>query len=407
MMFWKYYSSIVVMVDEKKLVLAYSGGLDTSAVLLYLRKKGFDVIAFCADIGQDEDFDDVRERAIMFGASEVIIEDMKEEFARDFIFPMLRAKPDYEGYLLGTAIARPLIAKRQVEIARAKGARAVAHGATGKGNDQVRFELTYMALAPELKIIAPWREWNFKSRKDLVDFIRSEGFEVDYSEKQYSVDENLMHTSFEGGIIEDVTKPYPDSIFKKVIPPEKVSRDGDEVEIEFERGNPVALNGKKLPPHILIDELNKIGGMNGIGIRDIVETRINGLKSRGIYETPGVEVILFAKKALEDICLDWNTRKLVSMLSLQYSELVYFGMWFSSERELLQSFFDKVSERINGKVKLRLYKGNMRVMSRVSDKSIYKGDMVSFETSGIFEGVSIPGWAEGFIRTLGLRFLRR
>ncbi|MDT7907685.1 MAG: argininosuccinate synthase [Candidatus Calescibacterium sp.] len=383
-----------------KVVLAYSGGLDTSAILVYLRKKGFDVIAFCANIGQDEDFDLVKKRALELGATKVIVEDLREEFAKNYIFPMLRANPEYEGYLLGTSIARPVIAKRQVEIAIEEKADAVAHGATGKGNDQIRFELTYMKFAPHLKIIAPWREWEFKSRKDLVDFLRKEGFNVSYEEKLYSIDENLMHTSFEGGLIEDISKPYPDNIFKKVIPPEKANDNGEEVEIEFERGDPVAVNGERLSCAQIIQKLNEIGGRNGIGIRDVVETRANGMKSRGIYETPGVECILFAKKALEGICLDGNVRKIASMLSPIYSELVYKGLWFSPEREILQVLFDKISERINGKVRLKLYKGNFRILSRESPNSLYKKEAVSFETTG-----DMVKWAEGFIRTLGLRFL--
>lgn len=384
----------------RKVVLAYSGGLDTSAVLIYLKDKGFDVVAFCADIGQDEDFDLVRKRASQFGASKVIVEDLKEEFVKNYIFRILKANVEYEGYLLGTSIARPVIAKRQVDVALQEGADSVAHGATGKGNDQIRFELAYMKLAPQLKIIAPWREWNFQSRKDLVDYIRSKGFDVSYEEKQYSVDENIMHTSFEGGIIEDIQKPYPLHIFKKVVPPEKAYDKGEEIEIDFEKGEPVALNGKNLSPVEILTELNKIGGRNGIGIRDIIETRANGIKSRGIYETPGFEILLFAKKNLEAITIDGNVRKLIPLLSPIYSELVYKGFWFSDERELLQLFFDKVCERITGKIKLFLYKGNIRILSRSSSNSLYVKDVVSFETSG-----DISKWAEGFIRTLGIRFL--
>ncbi len=385
-----------------KVVLAYSGGLDTSAVLLYLKDKGFDVIAFCADIGQEEDFDLVKKRALQFGASKVIVEDLKEEFVRNYIFKMLKANAEYEGYLLGTSIARPVIAKRQVEIAIREKADFVAHGATGKGNDQIRFELAYMKLAPHLKIIAPWREWSFQSRKDLVDFIRTKGFDVSYEEKQYSVDENIMHTSFEGGIIEDIQKPYPLHIFRKVVPPEKADEKGEEIELDFENGEPIALDGKKLSPVEILIELNKIGGRNGIGIRDVVETRANGIKSRGIYETPGFEILLFAKKNLEAITIDGNVRKLISLLSPIYSELVYKGFWFSEEREVLQTLFDKACEKITGKIKLFLYKGNIRILSRSSPNSVYKKDIVSFETSG-----DIVRWAEGFIRTLGLRFLVR
>lgn len=385
-----------------KVVLAYSGGLDTSAVLLYLKDKGFDVIAFCADIGQEEDFDLVKKRALQFGASKVIVEDLKEEFVRNYIFKMLKANAEYEGYLLGTSIARPVIAKRQVEIAIREKADFVAHGATGKGNDQIRFELAYMKLAPHLKIIAPWREWSFQSRKDLVDFIRTKGFDVSYEEKQYSVDENIMHTSFEGGIIEDIQKPYPLHIFRKVVPPEKADEKGEEIELDFENAEPIALDGKKLSPVEILIELNKIGGRNGIGIRDVVETRANGIKSRGIYETPGFEILLFAKKNLEAITIDGNVRKLISLLSPIYSELVYKGFWFSEEREVLQTLFDKACEKITGKIKLFLYKGNIRILSRSSPNSVYKKDIVSFETSG-----DIVRWAEGFIRTLGLRFLVR
>lgn len=386
----------------KRVVLAYSGGLDTSAVLVYLRERGFEVIAFCADIGQNEDFEFVRKRALELGASKFIIEDLKEEFVKNYVFKMLKANAEYEGYLLGTSIARPAIAKRQVEIALAENAQFVAHGATGKGNDQIRFELAYMKLAPHLRIIAPWREWSFQSRKDLVDYIRAKGFEVNYEEKQYSVDENIMHTSFEGGIIEDIEKPYPIEIFKKVVPPEKANDRGEEVEIEFENSEPVALNGRRMSPAELLQRLNEMGGRNGIGIRDIVETRANGLKSRGIYETPGYEILMFAKKNLESIILDGNVRRLMALLSPIYSELVYKGFWFSDEREVLQAFFDKATERVEGKIRLLLYKGNIRVLSRFSRNSAYRQDLVSFETGG-----DISRWAEGFIRTLGLRFLTR
>jgi len=386
----------------RKVVLAYSGGLDTSAVLVYLKEKGYYVIAFCADIGQEEDFDEIRKRALEFGADEVIVEDLKDEFARDFIFPMLKANPSYEGYLLGTAIARPLIAKRQVEIAIEKKAEFVAHGATGKGNDQIRFELTYMALAPHLKIIAPWREWAFSSRTDLIKYLKSKGFEVNAEEKKYSIDENLMHTSFEGGIIEDISEEYPDDIFKKVVPPSKAQDKEEFVEIGFKKGIPVSVNGEVLPPHEVISVLNKIGGRCGVGIRDVVETRVNGMKSRGIYETPGVELILKAKSSLEGICLPGALRRIMDILSPIYSELVYKGLWFSEEREALQAFFDKAVEKVEGKVKLKLYKGNVKVISRTSPYSIYTKEAVSFETSG-----DMVKWAEGFIRTMGLRFLLR
>lgn len=385
-----------------KVVLAYSGGLDTSAALVYLKKKGFDVIAFCADIGQEEDFETVKKRALEFGASDVIVDDLREEFAKNYVFKILKANAEYEGYLLGTSIARPVIAKRQVEIALKYKADALAHGATGKGNDQIRFELAYMKLAPHLKILAPWREWEFRSRKDLVNYLKSNGFDISYEEKQYSVDENLMHTSFEGGIIEDIQKPYPTEIFKKVLPPEKANEKGEEVEIEFENGEPIAVNGEKLSPAKILSTLNQIGGRNGIGIRDIVETRANGVKSRGIYETPGFEIILFAKKNLESITVDGNVRKLMNVLSPIYSELVYKGLWFSDEREIMQTFFDKISEKISGKIKLFLYKGNIRILSRYSPYSLYRKDIVSFETGG-----DISSWAEGFIRTMGIRFLLR
>lgn len=385
----------------KKVVLAYSGGLDTSAALVYLKEKGFDVVAFCADVGQDENFEAVRRRALELGADKIIVEDLRDEFVKKYVFKMLKANAEYEGYLLGTSIARPAIAKRQVEIAVKEGAEFVAHGATGKGNDQIRFELAYMKLAPHIKILAPWREWSFQSRKDLVEYLRRKGFNLSYEEKQYSVDENIMHTSFEGGIIEDIEKPYPLSIFKKVVPPEFANEKGEEVEIEFESSEPVVLNGVRMSPSELLLELNKIGGRNGIGIRDIVETRANGIKSRGIYETPGYEIILFAKRSLEAIVIDGNVRKLMAVLSPIYSELVYKGFWFSDEMELLQAFYDKATEKVTGKVRLFLYKGNIRILSRSSIYSSYRKSVVSFETGG----GDISAWAEGFIKTLGIRFL--
>lgn len=386
----------------KKIVLAYSGGLDTSVILKWLKETyKADVIAFAADLGQGEELDTIEERAKKTGAVKVYIDDLKEEFVRDFVFPMLRGNAIYEtGYLLGTSIARPLIAKRQIEIAKKEKAEYIAHGATGKGNDQVRFELTAYALMPNVKIIAPWREWDFKSRTDLINYAKKHKIPVPVTkDKPYSSDRNLLHISYEGGILEDITKEPPEDIFQITVSPEKAPDKPEYIEIEFKAGDPVAINGKKMKPHILLDTLNKIGGRNGIGRDDIVENRFVGMKSRGVYETPGGTIIHKARRALEAITLDREVLRIKDSLMPKYAELVYYGFWFSPERELLQQFIDTASKNVEGKVRLKLYKGNVIIAGRESKKSLYMEKMATFEKDDVYNQKD----AEGFIKLNALR----
>ena len=384
-----------------RVALAYSGGLDTSAILAWLCEKGYDVYCYVADIGQKEDFELIRERALKLGAKEVFVEDLKDEFAKDFIFPMLKADPDYEGYLLGTAIARPLIALGQVRYAERVNADALCHGATGKGNDQVRFELAYSYLAPHMQIISPWRDEEFlkrfSGRQDLAKYLKSLGVEVGEKKTAYSVDENMYHTSWEGGEIEDIEKELPWNVLKRVVPPFKAKDEPEYVELEFEGGEVKKVNGRELSPKEVILKLNEIAGRNGIGIADVVETRINGLKSRGIYETPAGTLIVQAKKFLEGVCLDGELIRILREISPYYSTLIYRGLWFSPERKALQKFIDEINSHVNGKIKVKLYKGNVFPAGRWGRK--YERELVSFEGIG-----DIVRWAEGFIRTLGLRF---
>jgi len=386
----------------EKVVLAYSGGLDTSVILKWIRKTyDCEVITMTADLGQQEELDGIEDKALATGASKAFVLDLREEFARDFIFPMMRSGATYEGrYLMGTSIARPLIAKGQIEIARREDAQAVAHGATGKGNDQVRFELTVMALAPELQTIAPWREWDFKSRTDLVHFAEENGIPVPVTkEKPYSSDRNLLHLSFEGGELEDPwNEPGPQS-YQLAVPPEKAPDAPQVVTIDFERGDPVAVDGEKLSPAALIAKLNAIGGAHGVGRVDMVENRLVGMKSRGVYETPGGSIIHAAHRDLEGICLDREVMHLRDGLLPRYAEMVYYGFWYSPEREALQALIDKAQERVSGAVRLKLYKGGVYPLGRKSPNSLYNANLATFEEDSVYNQAD----AEGFIRLLGLR----
>jgi len=386
----------------KKIVLAYSGGLDTSVILHWLKKTyKAEIIAFAADLGQGEELDTVKDRALKTGASKVYIDDLREEFVRDYVFPMLRGNAVYEtGYLLGTSIARPLIAKRQIEIAKKEKADAIAHGATGKGNDQVRFELTAYALNPKIEIIAPWRIWNFKSRTDLIDYATKHKIPVPVTKsKPYSSDRNLFHISYEGGILEDLWSEPIEDIFQITQSPEKAPDKPEYIEIEFKNGDPIAVNGKKLKPHILLDTLNKLGGKHGIGRDDIVENRFVGMKSRGVYETPGGTILHKARRALEAITLDREVLRLKDSLMPKYAEMIYYGFWFSPERQLMQTFIDEASKNVEGVVRLKLYKGNVILAGRKSPKSLYMEKMATFEKDTVYNQQD----ADGFIKLNALR----
>ena len=386
----------------RKVVLAYSGGLDTSVILRWLIETyKCEVVAYCADLGQGEELIPVREKALRTGASAVHIKDLREEFVRDFIFPMLRASAVYEGvYLMGTSIARPLIAKAQVEVARAAGADAVSHGATGKGNDQVRFELTDAALAPELTVIAPWREWDLNSRTALMEFARRHDIPVPVTaERPYSTDRNLFHISFEGGILEDPWAEPPPKMFLLSNSPEAAPDVPIYVEIDFERGNPLAVDGDPLGPVALLERVNRLGGEHGIGRVDLVENRYVGMKSRGVYETPGGTILHAAHRALESITLDREALHLRDSLVPRYAEMVYYGFWFSPERTALQRLMDDIQEDVTGTVRLKLYKGNVMVAGRKSPRSLYRTDYVTFEADRVYRQKD----AEGFINLNALR----
>ncbi len=390
----------------KKVVLAYSGGLDTSVVLRWLLETyGCEVIAFCADLGQGEELDGVAEKAKRLGATKVYVEDLREEFVRDFVFPMLRAHAFYEGgYLLGTSIARPLIAKRQVEIAQGEGADTVAHGATGKGNDQVRFELTYAALAPHLRVLAPWRVWDLHSRSDLIAYAEKHGIPVAATrEKPYSMDRNLLHLSYEGGILEDPWQEPFEDMFLLTVAPERAPDRPEYVEIDFEAGDPVAVNGERLSPALLLARLNELAGQNGIGRVDLVENRYVGMKSRGVYETPGGTLLHVAHGALESLTLDREVMHLRDSLIPRYAEMVYYGYWFSPEREMLQAALDVSQKTVSGTVRLKLYKGNCTVVGRKSDCSLYDPALATFEEGEGYRQAD----AEGFIRLHSLRLRLR
>ena len=393
--------------QKMKVVLAYSGGLDTSVMVRWLLENyDCEVIGFIADLGQEEDVEAVRLKALKTGAVRAHVADLKEEFVRDYVFPMLRANAVYEGgYLLGTSIARPLIAKKQIEVALKEGADVVAHGATGKGNDQVRFELTYYAFKPDIKVIAPWRTWEFKSRTDLITYAQKRGIAVPVSKaKPYSSDRNLFHISYEGGILEDPWREPPKDIFVMTRDPQEAPNTPAYVEIGYEKGNPASLNGSYLSPAKMLLKLNRIAGENGIGRADIVENRFVGMKSRGVYETPGGTILHVAHKAIEGLTMDRELMHLRDSLVSRYAELVYYGFWFSPEREALQKLIDESQTAVTGLVRLKLYKGNCTVVGRKSPKSLFHKDYATFEKDAVYNQQD----AEGFIRLNALRLkLRR
>jgi len=396
--------------EIKKVVLAYSGGLDTSVILHWLREEyDCEVVTFTADIGQGSELEPVRRKAESLGIKEIFIDDLREEFVRDFVFPMFRSNTIYEGkYLLGTSIARPLIAKRQMEIAKQTSADAVSHGATGKGNDQVRFELGYFSFDPAIKIIAPWREWDLNSRTKLLDYARKRQIEIPdgkENEPPYSMDANLLHVSYEGKSLEDPWQQYQDDMFRMTISPEKAPDKPTIVEIEFEKGDPVAINGKKLSPANLLAELNKLGGENGIGRIDIVENRYVGMKARGVYETPGGTLLLEAHRAIESITLDREAAHLKDEIMPRYASMIYNGYWWSPERKMLQSLIDESQKNVSGTVALKLYKGSVNTVGRKSKNSIYSMEHVTFEADDVYDQKD----AEGFIKlnALRLRLARR
>jgi len=390
--------------DVKKVVLAYSGGLDTSVILRWLRDAyGCEVVTFTADIGQREEVEPARAKAEMLGVREIFVEDLREEFVRDYVFPMFRANALYEGsYLLGTSIARPLIAKRQIEIARAVGADAVCHGATGKGNDQVRFELGYYALEPDIRIIAPWREWDLNSRAKLIDYARAHQIPVPTDkegEAPYSMDANLLHISYEGKVLEDPWADYPEDMFRMTVSPQAAPDQPTIVSIDFERGDAVAVDGERLSPASLLDRLNQIAGANGVGRIDLVENRFVGMKSRGVYETPGGTVLLAAHRAVESLTLDRGAAHLKDELMPRYAELIYNGFWFSPERRALQALIDETQGTVTGTARLKLYKGNVMVAGRRAPKSLYDQDIATFEADKVYDQRD----AEGFIKLNALR----
>jgi len=388
----------------KRVVLAYSGGLDTSIILKWIQETyKAELVTFTADLGQGEELEPARKKAEMLGAKKIYVEDLREEFVRDFVMPMFRANTLYEGcYLLGTSIARPLIAKRQIEIAEETGADAVAHGATGKGNDQVRFELTYYALKPDIKIVAPWREWNLGSRTDLIEYAEKHQIPIakdKRGEAPFSVDANLLHISAEGKVLEDPWDEPPPYVYSRTVSPEDAPDAPTVVEIEFEQGDPVAVDGKRLSPAALLTRLNELGGQNGIGRLDLVENRFVGMKSRGVYETPGGTIWHTAHRAVESITLDRGQAHLKDELMPRYAELIYNGFWFSPERRMLQAAIDDSQKRVNGTARLKLYKGNVTVIGRKSPNSLYRLDYVTFEKDSVYNQKD----AEGFIKLNALR----
>lgn len=389
--------------NAKKIVLAYSGGLDTSIILKWLKEEyGADeVIAFTADVGQGDELDGLEEKALKTGASKLYIRNLQEEFVKDFVFPAIRANAIYEGqYLLGTSLARPVIAKHMVEIARAEGADAVAHGATGKGNDQVRFELTTMALDKDLMTIAPWRQWNLTSRTDLINFAEKHGIPIPVTKaKPYSTDRNLLHISFEGGILEDPWAEPGEDMFVLSVSPEKAPDKATYIEIEFEKGDAVAVDDQKMSPAQLLAHLNKLGGQNGVGRIDLVESRYVGMKCRGVYETPGGTILHIAHRNMETLTLDREAMNVKDSLMPRYAAMVYNGFWYAPEREAIQALVDQTQEKVSGVVRLKLYKGNCSVVGRKSPYSLYHDAYATFETDGVYDQSD----ATGFIHCLGLR----
>jgi len=388
----------------RKIVLAYSGGLDTSVILRWLQETyRCEVVTFTADLGQGEELEPARKKAELLGVREIFIDDLREEFVRDFVFPMFRANALYEGqYLLGTSIARPLIAKRQIEIARQTGADAVAHGATGKGNDQVRFELSYYALAPDIKVIAPWREWDLTSRTHLIDYADRHQIPLardKRGEAPFSVDANLLHISAEGKVLEDPWVEPEEYVYSRTVAPEEAPDQPQYVEIDFVRGDPVAVDGEALSPAALLTRLNELGGRHGIGRLDLVENRFVGMKSRGVYETPGGTILHAAHRGVESLTLDGGAMHLKDELMPRYAELIYNGFWFAPEREMLQALIDKSQERVEGRVRLKLYKGLARVVGRQSPNSLYSLPHVTFEEDDVYDQRD----AEGFIKLNALR----
>ncbi len=387
-----------------KVVLAYSGGLDTSVILKWLQEEyNCEVITFTADLGQGEELEPARAKAAKLGVKQIFIEDLREEFVRDYVFPMFRANALYEGvYLLGTSIARPLIAKKQIEIAKMVGADAVCHGATGKGNDQVRFELGYYANKPDIKVIAPWREWNLTSRSKLIAYAEKHDIPIakdKRGEAPYSVDANLLHTSSEGKVLEDPSQPAPEYVYQRTVSPENAPDKPEFIDIEFKNGDAVGIDGQKLSPATILTKLNEIGGRNGIGRLDLVENRFVGMKSRGVYETPGGTILLTAHRAIESLTLDREAAHLKDEIMPRYASLIYNGFWFSPEREMLQALIDKSQENVEGSVTLKLYKGSVFVMGRKSARSLYSEAHVTFEEDSVYDQRD----AAGFIKLNALR----
>ena len=394
------------MSKKNKIVLAYSGGLDTSIILKWLIKEyDAEIIAYVADLGQGEDLEEVYNKALKTGASKVYVEDLREEFVKDFVFPAIKSNAVYEGvYLLGTSLARPLIAKRHIEIAEQEGAFAVSHGATGKGNDQVRFELTFYALNPGIQIIAPWREWKFKSRSDLLKFAEENGIDTGITaDKPYSCDRNLLHISYEGGILEDPWAEPPESMFEMTVSPEKAPDKPTYIEIEFSKGEPVAINGKKLSPVEILANLNNLAGKNAVGRVDLVENRFVGMKSRGVYETPGGTVLHVAHRAMESLTIDREVMHLKDSLVPKIAELIYYGLWYSPEMEMLMAAVEDSQKNVDGIVRLKIYKGNTIVVGRKSDKSLYSEELATFEEDEVYNQAD----ATGFIKLNALRLKMR
>ena len=397
------------MSKAKKVVLAYSGGLDTSIILKWLQEeKGCEVVTFTADLGQGEELEPARRKAEAAGVKEIFIDDLREEFVRDFVFPMFRANALYEGlYLLGTSIARPLISKRQIEIAHQVGADAVCHGATGKGNDQVRFELGYYALDPEIKVIAPWREWDLNSRNKLIEYAEKHNIEIakdKRGEAPFSVDANLLHTSSEGKVLEDPFQEAPEYIYQRTVSPEEAPDKVTFIEVGFERGDAVSIDGVKMSPATILTKLNELGGANGIGRLDLLENRYVGMKSRGVYETPGGTILLMAHRGIEQITMDKGASHLKDELMPKYAELVYNGYWYSPEREMLQAAIDKSQELVTGTVRLKLYKGNVDIVGRKSPYSLYSQEHVTFEEDDVYDQADAGGFIK--INALRLRLLK-